>query len=231
MIDGWFGCGNLIHSAAMVVGMYMTRDVEVISPEETVGEAVRKMSERQIRRLVVMERGSIVGMVSRRDLVNAFPDHVNPFSPAGAASGESGLPVRRIMTHPVFAIEHDKPIEQAAQLMIEYDIGSLPVTSGGKLSGIITESDIFRALTEVLSERGDSVRITFDLTEGEDAVSFLVETARKNGLSLRTFIAFHDGDRRMGVASVHGKRVDALIAELWKSGHRVESILRSGDES
>ena len=135
------------------------------------------------------------------------------------------------MKHPVFAIEHDQPIEQAARLMTEQDIGSLPVTSGGKLSGIITESDIFRALTEVLSERSDSVRITFDLTEGEDVVSFLVETARKNGLSLRSFIAFHDGDRRMAVASVHGKRVDDLIGELWKSGHRVESILRSAEMS
>ena len=101
------------------------------------------------------------------------------------------------------------------------------VTSNGKLIGIITESDIFRALTEVLSESSDSVRITFDLTEGEDVVSFLVETVRKNGLSLRSFIAFHDDDRRMAVASVRGRRVDDLVGELWKSGHRVVSVLRS----
>ena len=215
----------------MVVGMYMTRDVEVISPEDTIGDAVRKMSRRRIRRLVVTNRGVIVGTVSLRDVVNAFPAHVNPFSPAAAASPVSGDPVGGIMKHPVIAIEHDKPIEQAARLMTKHHIGSLPVTSGGKLAGIITESDIFRVLTEVLSERSDSVRITFDLTEGEDVVSFLVETARKNGLSLRSFIAFHDGDRRMAVASVQGKRVDDLVNELWKSGHRVESILRSADES
>ncbi len=215
----------------MIVGMYMTRDVEVISPDDSIGDAVRKMSRRRIRRLVVMQQGVIVGMVSRRDLTNAFPDHLNPFSPIAVASAVSGNPVRGIMKHPVFAIEHDQPIEQAARVMTEHHIGSLPVTSGGKLSGIITESDIFRALTEVLSERGDSVRITFDLTEGEDVVSFLVETARKNGLSLRSFIAFHDGDRRMAVASVHGKRVDDLVGELWKSGHRVESILRSAEMS
>jgi len=213
----------------MIVGMYMTRDVEVISPEDTIGEAVRKMSRRRVRRLVVTNLGVIVGTVSLRDVADAFPEHVNPFSPAAGASSVSGNPVRGIMKHPVIAIEHNRPIEEAARLMTKHHIGSLPVTSGGRLAGIITESDIFRVLTEVLSERSDSVRITFDLTEGEDVVSFLVETTRKLGLSLRSFMSFHENRRRMAVASVQGKQVDALVGELWKSGHRVVSVLRSAE--
>src|ERR1017187_4207053 len=56
----------------MIVGMYMTRDAEVVSPEASLGEAIRKMSRRRIRRLVVTNKDAIVGMVCHRDLVNAF---------------------------------------------------------------------------------------------------------------------------------------------------------------
>src|ERR1017187_3874378 len=101
----------------MIVGMYMTRDAEVVSPEASLGEAIRKMSRRRIRRLVVTNKDAIVGMVCHRDLVNAFPDHVNPFSPVAETTAASADKIVRIMKSPVITIEHDKPIEQAARLM------------------------------------------------------------------------------------------------------------------
>jgi acetoin utilization protein AcuB len=211
---------------AMIVGMYMTRDVETISPETSLIDAIRTMSRHRIRRLVVTDKGKIVGMVGHRDLANAFPDHINPFSPVAVTRAASAEKVRKVMTYPVITIGDDKPIEQAARLMTKHRIGSLPVTCGGKLVGIITESDIFRALTGVLSESGDSIRITFDLTESENVLSFLAEAAQKYGLALSSFITFHDGDRRMAVASVRGRRAQDLVDELWESGHRVVSVLR-----
>jgi acetoin utilization protein AcuB len=215
----------------MIVGMYMTRDVETILPDTTLIDAIHKMSRHRIRRLVVTDEGKIVGMVCHRDLANAFPDHINPFSPVAVTKAVSADRVKKIMKHPVITIGDDKPIEQAARLMTEHRIGSLPVTCGGKLVGIITESDIFRALTRVLAGPDDSLRITFDLTESENVLSFLAEATRKYGLALSSFITFHDSDRRMAVASVRGRRVQDLVDDLWKSGHRVVSILRSAERS
>jgi hypothetical protein len=82
-------------------------------------------------------------------------------------------------------------------------------------------------LTKVLSESGDSVRITFDLTESEDLLSFLADATRTYDLALSSFITFHDNNRRFAVASVRGKRVQDLVDELWQSGHQVVSVLRS----
>ena len=212
---------------AMIVGMYMTRDVETISPDATLIEAIHAMSHHQIRRLVVTDKGRIVGMVCHRDLANAFPDHINPFSPIAVTRAVSAAKIGKVMKRAVITIEDSKPIEQAARLMTQYDIGCLPVTSGGKLVGIITESDIFRALTKVLSESGDSVRITFDLTESENVLSFLAGATQTYDLTLSSFITFHDSNRRFAVASVRGKRVQDLVNELWQSGHRVVSVLRS----
>jgi signal-transduction protein with cAMP-binding, CBS, and nucleotidyltransferase domain len=57
----------------MIVGMYMTRNLEVISPAASLVEGIQKMSNRRIRRLVVTQSGSILGIVTYRDLVEAFP--------------------------------------------------------------------------------------------------------------------------------------------------------------
>jgi acetoin utilization protein AcuB len=101
---------------------------------------------------------------------------------------------------------------------------------GDKLAGIITESDIFRAFTELLSGRGDAVRVTFSLTEGENVLSFLAETTQTYGLTLLSFISCHDGNRRLAVANVRGARVQDFVDELWKAGHSVVSVLRSDEQ-
>jgi acetoin utilization protein AcuB len=209
--------------------MYMSRDVEVISPEASLSEAIRRMSHRRIRRLVIMDKGAIVGMVCHRDLVNAFPDDINPFSPLAIDREVATGNVATIMKHPVITVEYDRPIEHAARLMTERHIGCLPVTMANKLAGIITESDIFRAFTELLSARDDSVRVTFSLTEGENVLSFLAETTQTYGLTLLSFISCHDGDRRLAVANVRGARVQDFVGELWKAGHSVVSVLRSDE--
>jgi acetoin utilization protein AcuB len=215
----------------MIVGMYMTRDTETIPPETSLIDAIQKMSRLRIRRLVVTDNDAVVGMVCHRDLVEAFPHHINPFSPVAASTQAASDKVKTIMKHPVITISEDKPLEQAAKLMTERHIGALPVTSGGKLVGIITESDIFRALTEVLTQRPDSVRLTFDLNESENVLSFLAEATRKYNLTLLSFISFHERERRMAVTTVHGKRVEDLVGELWSTSHRIISILRSSSTS
>ena len=211
----------------MIVRMYMSKDVEVISPEASLGEAIKKMVQRRIRRLIVTKGESVAGMLSQNELVNAFPPHVNPFSPLALEEEVSTSNVGSIMTFPVVTIEQSEPIEHAALLMTKHHVGGLPVTNQGRLAGIITESDIFRALTKLLSDHDGAVRITFDLTENENILSFLVEATQRHELVLLSFITFHDDDRRMAVARVHGDQVQCLIDELWKSGHRVVNILHS----
>jgi len=157
----------------MIVEMYMNKDVKIISPEASLVEATRKMFQHQIRRLVVTIGESVIGIVCYRDLANAFPDHINPFSAFGLAELNLTTKIREIMKYPVITVDPSEPIERAAWLMTKHRIGVLPVTSKEKLVGIITESDIFRIFTNLLSGEVGSVRITFDLTESEN-VLFLI---------------------------------------------------------
>jgi CBS domain-containing protein len=103
------------------------------------------MIDRTIRRLPVLEDGHVIGIVTYGDVRGA-----RVMSPAGLDVWElsyqlSWLTVGEIMTPNPVTISPDDTIGMAAQLMLKYMIGGLPVIDHqGRLAGIITESDIFR---------------------------------------------------------------------------------------
>ena len=210
----------------MIVGMYMKRDVVVISPTASLVEGIQKMSTHRIRRLVVMQGSSIRGIVTQRDIAEAFPPHLNPFSVLGVEQAAASATIESIMKRTVITIKEYEPIEYAAELMTRHRIGCLPVTQDRLLVGIITESDIFRAFTGLLAERDGAVRLTFDLTERETVLTFLEEATQALDLELISFLTFHENSRRLAVARVQGAKVDKLIDKLWESGHSVVNVLR-----
>jgi acetoin utilization protein AcuB len=210
----------------MIVEMCMSRDVEVVHPEVSLFDAIRKMTARRIRRLVVVQGRTISGIVCHRDIMSAFPSHINPFSAVALDERTSPGTVGSVMKSPVITIEADQPVEFAADLMTRNHIGGLPVTQNHRLVGIITESDIFRTFSRLFSWHSKSTRITFDLTSDEDAIASLVKMTRELGLDLLSFVTYQDGDRRLAVAHVQGIHVSHLVEQLWNSGHSVINVIR-----
>jgi len=199
----------------MIVSMYMTREVATAPPSLPVKEAAALMREKKIRRLVVMEDERIAGILCARD-----------FARAGSVSpGVISPPVSSIMQRRVVTIDQDKPLENAAQLMTRYHIGGLPVSQRGRLVGIITESDVFRALADLLAGKPPSARVTFDLSDGEDALEFLVRQTAQLDMKLTSFALFEEGGRQMAVARVHGKNAKAFVDSVWDCGRAVVSAL------
>ncbi len=211
----------------MIVEMCMSRDVETIPPEASLFEGIRRMTERRIRRLVVTQGRAIAGIACHRDIVSAFPPHINPFSAVAQDAAACPGTIASVMKHPVITIEADQPIELAAERMTRHHIGSLPVTLNHRLVGILTESDIFRTLSRLLAGSHNATRITFDLTRDDHALDFLVANTRELGLELLSFISFRKDDRRLGVAHVLGPGTTTLIDRLWNSGRAVVNVLRN----
>lgn len=124
---------------------WMTRDVIAISPETTVLEAGQLMIERTIRRLPVVEDGRLTGIVSYSDVRSAKASSNGGMDIWELSYRLSRLTVGEIMTPNPVTISPDETIGAAAQLLLKYMIGGLPVLDqDGRLVGIITESDIFR---------------------------------------------------------------------------------------
>lgn len=167
----------------MLVGDRMTPTVITTTKERPITEALNLMQKWHIRRLPVVEEGRVIGIVTWSDLMQACP-------PPDAAPTSRDMPsprdktVAEIMTPQPKVIAPDVPLEEAATLMRDHKIGGLPVVRDGMLVGMITESDIFDALIDLLGARLPSYRMTIDVEDRADAVPEVVAVVGALGLRL-----------------------------------------------
>jgi len=132
---------------------WMTRDVVTITPDTTLPDAHRLMDEKGIRRLPVLKDGRLVGIVTRGDVRGAEPSSATSLSIWELHYLLAKLTITEVMTRNPITISQDATIGEAAQVMLDSRISGLPVVdSGGKVVGIITESDIFRLVVQRWSE-------------------------------------------------------------------------------
>ena len=103
-----------------------------------------------IRRLPVVGRlGRVVGILTIDDARRAMPTGVSHLD--ADAEGERQIPeIRSVMNAQLHTVSPEQPAGRAAQLMLQFKVGALPVVEEDALVGIITESDIFRFLTRDL---------------------------------------------------------------------------------
>jgi acetoin utilization protein AcuB len=219
----------------MNVSMWMSRDVLTVGPETPVAEAAKLMALNHVRRLLVVEVWAdgprLLGILSARDVVHAFPPHVNPFAIEGPDARLTPTMAGQIMTAAPRTVTPETPIEDAAGLMCQHKIGALPVLRDQKLAGIITESDIFRAFVSLFGSDETGARITFDATQGEDIFEIMGKMSKRHHLRVLSLIWTRHDQLPVCVVRVTGGNVDRMLDELWSSGHPVVNVIRFPPEA
>jgi acetoin utilization protein AcuB len=140
----------------------MTRNPITADSETLVVDAQRIMKENNIRRLPIVDKGKLVGIVTKHDLLEASPSPATSLSVFELNYLLSKMKVKEIMKKNPLTLTPDTPFEEALRLGQEKKIGSFPVVENGKLVGIATESDIIRFVTRVLGIKEEGSRITIE---------------------------------------------------------------------
>ena len=135
----------------MYVRDEMTKDLITINANEVISKAAEIMSEKGLHRLPVIRNGQLVGLVTKGRITS---------STNGATSlsifelnyllNRTTVDTVMIKAKDLITITSDKLMEDAADMMLKYDIGCLPVVDDGKLVGILTQNDLFKAFLDVL---------------------------------------------------------------------------------
>ena len=128
---------------------WMTTNPINISPTTHLHEAYDLMKEYNIRRLPVLDDGKLVGIVSYGDVREASPSDATSLSKFETDYLAAKLTVEDIMTKDPKTLAMGSSLHDAVKLMLDNKIGGLPVMEGDKLMGMLTESDVFRAVIEV----------------------------------------------------------------------------------
>lgn len=214
----------------MIVGMWMTKDVESIGPKTPIPVAAALMSRRKIRRLPIVEvtpnGPHPVGIVSSTDIYHAFPSNVNPFSAIAAEHLDEGTTVAEIHDVETLAtVGPETPIEEAARVMSTKKIGAVLVVRK-EILGLITESDIFRAFVSFFDVSSGGARITFDAAGDGSEFATVAKLAALQGVRVTSLINSIENGRPVCVIRVAGAHTPEFLESIWTSGHKVLNVVR-----
>lgn len=145
----------------MLVGNRMTPNPITITPDVSIAEAMEWMKRENVRRFPVVDKNrKLIGIVTRSDLLHASPSAATALSMWEISYLLNQVKVGEVMTRNVNTVTEDTTLEDAARLMVENKVGSLPVVRDDLVVGIITESDIFRVFLEMMGAREKGIRLT-----------------------------------------------------------------------
>jgi acetoin utilization protein AcuB len=148
----------------MLVKNWMSKNVVAVDVNDSMQLAIYTLQDNKIKLLPVTADGKLVGIVSDRDLKKASPSDATTLDMHELLYLISRIKIRDLMVKNPITVFPDSTIEEAAQLLLEYKISGLPVLDvEGNLVGIITKSDIFRALIAItgLGKKGIQIGIRF----------------------------------------------------------------------
>jgi acetoin utilization protein AcuB len=196
----------------MFVGERMSRPVISVSPEDPINEVLAMFRTEHIRRAPVMKEGKLVGIVSERDLLNASPSSATTLSVWELNYLISKVKVKNVMTKKVITVDKDTPIEEAARIMADQKIGGVPVVSSGNVVGMITETDLFKVLLELMGARQKAIRVTATIPDRPGELAKITKAISMNGGDFIAFGLFAgpDANSRVITFKVQGMKKEKI---------------------
>ncbi|MCA9872464.1 MAG: CBS domain-containing protein [Anaerolineales bacterium] len=191
----------------MLIKNRMSQPVITVDPDMPIMDALNLMKTHSIRRTpVIDQQGKLIGIVSDKDLLNAGPSDATSLSVWEINYLIGKIKVKQVMTRAVLTVEGETPIEEAARIMVDNKVGGLPVMNGDEIIGVITESDLFKILLELMGARETAVRLTAVVPDVLGELDKLTHAIAEAGGSFISFGQFNgdDDDNRIVTFKVSG---------------------------
>ena len=210
----------------MIVAKRMMRNPVFVDENDSMKKAMDILKEREIRHLPVLKGGDkLVGILTETDIKQASPSPATGLEIREIYYLLDKVKVKQIMTRRVFTVSSNASIEEAALIMREKKIGCLPVVDGGRLVGILTETDILDAFLDSMGVNGPGYRVELALPNRPGMLFEVVKLLKDfdaNIVSVAT--ASHDDPgMRILILRIETKNYKVLKAAIKKSGYEILS--------
>jgi len=202
----------------------MTRNPMTVDSETLVMDAQKIMKENNVRRLPVVDKGKLLGMVTKHDILEASPSPATSLSVHELNYLLSKMKVKEIMKKNPVTLTPDTPFEEALKIGQEMKIGSFPVVENGKLVGIATESDIVRFLTRALGVREEGSRITIEGLGGKlSDLEKIISIVNQHNTIVLSMISLPRTEKKewMIVLRLKTSSPDPIVKDFKKAGFNV----------
>lgn len=164
----------------LLVRDWMAREVVTVEPETTAAEALALCRKHGIRHLPVLEGRRLIGLISDRNLRSATPALGDP----SRAEALQRIRVGDEMVRDVATARPEDPVEDVAAAMYERKIGCLPVIEGDSLVGIVTSSDVMKALARLVGVHEPGSRLEVALPDRPGSLAGIAGITRDAGVNI-----------------------------------------------
>lgn len=213
----------------MLVRDIMTTNVVTVPSNTIVPEAINIVRAHRIERLPVVDKGKLVGIVTKDTLLRAMPSQATSLSVHELSYLISKLQVKEIMRRDVITIGPDESVEAAVSLAQSNKVGATVVVEDGKVVGIVTSNDLIRKILNPLlglgeaGERLKGQRIIVYQAGSAEHIEKIMECISKLGLKATSFcnVGPSEGEENDLIIHLDTADVSQLIVELKKLGYSV----------
>lgn len=179
----------------MLVRNWMTPNVITISPDTSLLKIGKLMHDHNVRRMPVVDsEGKLKGIVSDRDVRDASPSKATTLDMYEMHYLLAEIKASTIMTPNPLTVKPDDTVELAAMIMLDHKIGGLPVVEHGKLVGIISEQDVFKALVNITGVREESFQVGFAIANRQGAMKPIFDLVRKRGARILSVLSNNNNE-------------------------------------
>ena len=195
----------------MLVHMWMTENPDTAERTDTVAEALTRMKQGQFRRLPVMEGVKLSGIVTLFQLQEAV------------AAGKETSPIGDIMTADPLTVNREDLIDDVASRMRGEKVGAFPVMDEDKLVGIVTESDLFKALMVLMGTDVPGAHLIFELDVEMSELSAILELVRVYRLETisLTSCKVPGTNRKLVSLRLQGDRIEKFLTTIQTKPFRL----------
>ncbi len=178
----------------MLIKDWMSSEIVTVTKDTSMLKASKIFKDNNFRRLpVVDDNGSLVGIVTDRDIKDASPSKATTLDVHELYYLLSEIKIKDIMTPNPFTINVDDSLEKAAIKMLEKKVEGLPVVNDkGKVVGIITETDIFKALVNITGAFQGGIKIGLKLSSQAGTLKPVLDLLRSHGARIISVLTYHD---------------------------------------
>ena len=177
----------------MLVKNWMSKKVITIDADDSMQDAMALLKEHGIRRLPVMKKGKLVGIVTDRDLKKASASDATTLEIHELLYLLTAVKVKDIMTKDPITVPPDYTVEETAQVLLEGKISGAPVVDdSGKVVGVITQSDLFRVLMSLTGIENGGIQFGLQVEDRAGSIKEVADIVRQYGGRMVSILTSYD---------------------------------------
>lgn len=212
----------------MLIKDWMSKSPVTVKPATSIMKAAKLMKENGYHRLpVVDDDGTLVGIVSDRDIKEASPSKATTLDMHELYYLLSEIKIGDIMTKTVVSVTPEDTVEKAAVLMLRKTVGGLPVVDADNtVVGVITDSDIFKVLVSITGALSGGLQFAFDLPDASGSLKSVLDDLKTHDVRIISILTSYAEDKPgrrtvyIRVHPMHDAKAEEVIARL-KADHNL----------